>query len=507
MKDVPPFLRLDDDSQPDAGNWLHLGLLAALIALGAYLRLTLLKRQSLWFDEADIVVRAQRPWSEVLSTFTVQGENGPLYNVLLAAWVRVAGISEIAVRFPSAVAGILALPAVYLLGRRLAGPQAGLIATGLLAISPYHIWYSQEAKMYSIVALFAIVSTLLLVEALDSGDRKFWVGYVVMTTAMFYTHVASVLVFGAQALFVIATLRSWRWQLRNVVIAGAALTLPYLPIAAWAFKVVGGDVPTWHGDFSLVEALRRIGIRFTTFRSTPEVEFRAGWLYLLIATGSAVWLLASPRRRKVGLLLVSLAALPVLGIWVVSLRNSVFSDRYIIGALPAYLLLVAIGLAYLGRGRRSVVPAIALATALVAYTWFPVTDVNRSTIAQKEDWRSAYARVAERAEPDDVFVMHPGYMISTLAYYGQRDERLGGHPVATIPSFAPDWMTRAVMVDMLRQEFGRFTRFWLIESPDRVPLEDPDDELEGWLNETGEVLYEEKVNGVRVVLYELPDGW
>ena len=507
MRLAPRFALPEEDSLRALGTWLHYCAFAAIIATGAYLRFTLLRRQSLWFDEADIVVRAQRPWSDVLSTFTNQGENGPLYNVMLAAWVRLAGISEIAVRLPSAVAGVLTLLAVYILARRLAGRQAGLLATGLLAISPYHIWYSQETKMYAIVALLAVVSTLLLVEALDSGDRRLWIGYVFVTTVMFYTHVASVLIFGAHALFVFAMWRTWKQQQRTILIVAAALTLPYVPIALWAVKVVGGDVPTWHADLSLGAALRRVGVQFTTFRSTPEVEFRAGWLYFLTAAGTAVWLLARPSRRAVGLLLLSLTAIPILGIWFVSLRNSVFSDRYIIGALPAYFILVAIGLAYLARARRGTLPAIVLATLLVVYTWFPVTDVNRSTIAQKEDWRSAYARVAERAEPNDVFLMHPGYIISTLAYYGQRDDRLGGHPIGTIPSFAPDWMTRAVMVDMLREEFGAFTRFWLIESPDRVPLEDPDDELERWLAETGEILYEERVNGVRIILFELPEGW
>ncbi|MEZ4521052.1 MAG: glycosyltransferase family 39 protein [Thermomicrobiales bacterium] len=496
-----------DDSLRSVSHWLHYGLLALIVVLAAYLRLTMLNQQSLWFDEADIVVRAQRPWSDILSTFTVQGENGPLYNVMLAVWIRIAGISETAVRFPSAVAGILAIPAIYLLARRLAGPQAGLIAAGLLAINPYHLWYSQEAKMYSIVALLSILSTFLLVEGLMHGDRRVWVGYAVATTFMFYTHVATVLIFAAQALFVLATYRNWRDQQRTLLVVASVLTLPYLPIALWAAKVVGGEVPTWHGDVSLTGAIRTIGTRFTSFRSTAEVEFRARGLYFLAAAGTAIWLVSSRRRRNVGLLLTTLVAVPVIGLWIVSLRNSVFSDRYIIGALPAYLTLVAIGLASLARHRVGVVPATLLAVLIVCYTWYPVTDVNRSASAEKEDWRSAYARVAERAEPDDVFLIHPGYMVSTLAYYGQRDDRLGGHPIGDIPGFAPDWMTRDVMVDMLREEFGRFDRFWLIESPDRVPLEDPDDELETWLRSTGTVLYEEKVNGVHLLLFEMPPDW
>lgn len=494
-------------SLPALARWAHVGALMLVLAIGAYLRLTGLGAQSLWFDEADIVMRAQRSWSHTFETFTAAGENGPLYNVLLAAWVRIAGSSEAAVRFPSAVAGALSLPAMYLLGRRLAGRQVGLIAAGLLAVNPYHIWYSQEAKMYAIVTLLAILSALLLVEALDGNDRRLWAAYVVVTTAMFYTHVATVLVFAAQVVFVALTYRKWHGRWRSILIAAACLTVPYIPIALWALKVVGGDVTTWHADIGLIEALKTVGIHFATFRSEPEVEYRAGWLYFLIALAGVVWLLLNRRSRPVGILLVGLALIPVIGLYVVSLRNSVFSDRYIIVALPAYLLLCAVALATLGRTRLGTVAGIIVATLLVSYTWVPVADVNRSDIAQKEDWRGAYARIAERAGQHDVFLLQPGYMISTLAYYGQQDERLAGHPVATIAVFDKPWITRETMIEELREEIGAHRRVWLIESPERVPFVDPNGELTAWLNATGQLLWEDRVNGVHIALYELPESW
>ena len=410
-------------------------------------------------------------------------------------------------RFPSAVAGVLSLPAIYLLGRRLAGRQVGLIAAGLLAVNPYHIWYSQEAKMYAIVTLLAIVSALLLVEALDSNNRRLWITYVIITTAMFYTHVATVLVFAAQAAFVVLTYRKWRGRWRSILIAAACLTLPYVPIALWAIKVVSGDVYTWHADVGLIDALKTVGVSFATFRSEPEVEFRAGWLYFLLALAGGVWLLLNRRSRPVGVLLVGLALIPVVGLYVVSLRNSVFSDRYIIVALPAYLLLGAVALATLGRSRVGALAGIAIATILISYTWVPVANVNRSEIAQKEDWRGAYQRIAERAGEHDVFLLQPGYMISTLAYYGQQDERLQGHPVATVSVFDKPWITRETMIEELREDIGARRRVWLIESPDRVPFVDPNGELTSWLNATGALLWEDRVNGVHIALYELPERW
>ncbi len=490
-----------------AADKLHFAILGAIIAIGAYLRLTGLGRQSLWFDEADIVVRAQRSWSDVFATFSTAGENGPVYNLFLATWVRIAGVSEVAVRFPSAVAGVLALPAIYLLARRLAGPQSGLFAAGLLAISPYHIWYSQEAKMYSLVVLLSILSTLCLVEALRQNHTTLWIVYVVITTIMFYTHVAAVLVFVAQALFIGLTYTRWAGEWKRILIAAAALTVPYIPIALWALRVVGGGVSTWHAEVGLIEAVRTVGVKFATFRSEPYVEFRAGWLYFIIALAGVVWLSATRQGRPVAILLASLTAVPVLGLWFVSLHNSVFSDRYIIVALPPYLILGAIALSALSSTKSGTIVSALVALILVAHTWVPISDVNRSISAEKEDWRSAYARIAEQSEPQDVLLLHPGYIISTLAYYGQRDARLGGHPVATVPAFDADWVTSEVMVNMLRDKIGGHTRIWLIESPDRVALEDRDDELERWLSTVGQSIWEDRVNGVRIVLYELPEDW
>ena len=490
-----------------ARSWsapLHYAALAAIVLAGAWLRLTALSRQSLWFDEIDVVVRAQRPFQDVLHTFVAAGENGPLYNVLLAVWMRVAGVSEIAVRFPSAVAGVLALPLIYVLGRRLAGPTTGLFAAGLLSISPYHVWYSQEAKMYAFLVLLALGSTLLLVEALLRNRPRWWVAYALVTTLMFYTHVASVLVFAGQALYLLATRRCWRGRERGWLAAAAVLTLPYLPIALWALRVVSGGVSTWQPDVGLWEAVHILGVKFAVNRSEPDIERRGALLYAgLVVVGILVW--ARQRRpERWWLLLLSGAATLVVGLYLVSLRQSVFADRYAIVALPAYLLLIAAATAWLVRGRRSWPLGLFALSALVLCAWTPLRDVNRSGQAEKEDWRSAYADIAARAQPGDVLVIHPGYLVTTRAYYAQREPRLTSYPVVTIPSFKVGWLSEALMIQMLREQAPNATRFWLVQSPDRVPPEDPDHTLERWLATTGVKLYEHVVTGVRVTLYELP---
>lgn len=497
---------------------------ALLTLIAAWLRLDGLRRQSLWFDEIDVVVRAQLPLSEVMRSFTRQGENGPLYNILLAIWVRLAGISEVAVRFPSAVAGILAVPLLYVLARRLTDTPTALIAAALVTISPHHVWYSQEAKMYTLVVLLALCSTLLLWETLQRVHVLWSIGWVVATSLMFYTHVATVLVFAGQGLYLLLIWQQWQLPpfRRRVFIGVGALTLPYVPIALWATRVVGGDVPTWHPDVGFVDALRILGIRFAVHRYEAPYELRAAWLFAALAFVGVLALAVrqgfarrgasstTAQPTRVGqrthapwLLLLLVTLVPVVGLYVVSLRNSVFSDRYALVALPFYLVLVAAACAALLRQRRLWPLALVPLLLISSYDWGALRDVNRSSAAQKEDWRSAWADVANQMQPGDVVIVHPGYLITTHTYFVQRDPRLAALPVVTIPTFDVGWLTYPGMIQWVRDQAPTATRFWLVQSPVRVPDDDPDRSLERWLREDGVQMYDHYHNGVQVSLFVL----
>ena len=134
-------------------------VLVALILLAFALRIYRLQYQSLWRDEVDAIFFATGSWSKLLSMFTAAGENGPLYFVLLRPWLALVGSTEFAARFFSLVFGVLAVPLVYHLGRRLLPATLSLLGALLIATSPYLIWYSQESKMYSLWLCLAVLST------------------------------------------------------------------------------------------------------------------------------------------------------------------------------------------------------------------------------------------------------------------------------------------------------------------------------------------------------------
>lgn len=488
-------------------------LLAGLVATGAALRLDNLGAQSLWFDEADVVMQSRAGLGALLGNFVAAGQNGPLYVLFLHAWTAVFGLGEVAARLPSALAGIAAIPLVYLLGRTLHGPKLGLAAAFVMAIAPYQVWYGQEAKMYALVVLAAVASTLLFLRALRTDRRADWVAYAAVTTVALYLHVAAALVLLAQAAFYVVLARDAARPRRRGWLTFAILLLPYLPIALWESRFLVNGATTWHRPIDLRDYL---GVTFTKFavnRAGDAAQAAGLWLFAALALIGALplawrrapwpWPALAPRRRA--LLLVLLVALPLALFYAVTLVRPLYSDRYLIAVTPAFALLVAGGVLALERLWRPL--ALVGLAAILATSWVPLREVNLSTQPQKEQWRDAYAHIAAHLHPDDLVIVEPGYLDTTLAYYRLRqpaDARLRDVPLLTIPDEYTDGARDNHDLDLyLQQHTATFERVWVVLSTaeDRLATVDPRDQLRGWYTYNGRLVDERQYNGVWVGLY------
>ncbi|MEO0977204.1 MAG: glycosyltransferase family 39 protein, partial [Pseudomonadota bacterium] len=171
-------------------------LLAVVIIAAAALRLTDLDRTSIWYDEAV-------SWSQSNGTFpallaSVASDNyPPLHNIILWLTIPVIGDSETALRLPSAVLGLAAVLLTYLTGKELAGRIPGLTAAALLALSPFHIWYSTEARMYALQAACGVAFLLATLKVLRTPSAL-WFTLLAVSGALFlYSHVYAILTFAS----------------------------------------------------------------------------------------------------------------------------------------------------------------------------------------------------------------------------------------------------------------------------------------------------------------------
>ena len=146
------------------------------------------------------------------------------------------GVTEFAARLPSALFDVGTVGLVFLLGRRLFGTLVGLIAACLVAFSPFHIIYAQEARMYAALVFFATLSILTLVGYLERNSLTSRLSYVAATTLLLYTHYYALFVVAAENFFVLYLLFRYRdglgkrltdWILIQVAVL--ALFGPWIP--------------------------------------------------------------------------------------------------------------------------------------------------------------------------------------------------------------------------------------------------------------------------------------
>src|SRR3954454_10657740 len=161
-----------------------------LVAVSLLLRTTELGI-GFWIDEGLSVGIADRPLGAIPHALQQDG-SPPLYYMLLHFWLDLAGRSEQGVRSLSLLCGLLAIPVAWWAGRAIwRSHKAAWIAATLMAFNPFLAEYSQEARMYSLVALLAIPATtcFLRAYALDEPNRKPWIaGFAVSVAVALYTH-------------------------------------------------------------------------------------------------------------------------------------------------------------------------------------------------------------------------------------------------------------------------------------------------------------------------------
>jgi uncharacterized membrane protein len=141
-----------------------------ILVLAAGLRLHQLEVQSFWNDEGNSVVQAARTLPEI-AEHAARDIHPPGYYWLLHLWRLLAGDSEFSLRALSAFAGVLTVACVYALGRRLFSPLAGLAAALFVTLNTFQVYYSQEARMYALLALWAAAGLWALVRLLSAESH------------------------------------------------------------------------------------------------------------------------------------------------------------------------------------------------------------------------------------------------------------------------------------------------------------------------------------------------
>lgn len=390
-----------------AGTWIKLAAVT-LVAFGV--RIFGLGRQGLWFDEAYSIFIARLPFNFSFEVLIADGVHPPLYY-LIQRIVSPLGEGEAAVRLPAMLFGLAAVPLMFLLGNLLAGERTGLIAATLTALSPFHIWYSQEARMYSALMMLSILSMFAYVRMLRPGRNRGMEALFVLASGLAYlTHYFALFLPLVQLAHIAVNFKRQhgllaKWLLLQV--------LAVIPLLIWIFVIY--QQPQAIFGIGWIEIPRPIDLWYTIVNFSIGFVSQGDVLRLLGAMLFSVLAILGARSRWRPDLATSLVILwtllPLVLTFLFSLRRPIYVDRFLIVSLPAFVLLVAKGLDSLKR------PAsLAAGSAVILLSIYGIVTFGFGPGQQKEDWRGAGEHLTAALE-DEALVVRTLQMVIPLAYY------------------------------------------------------------------------------------------
>jgi mannosyltransferase len=384
----------------------------------------------LWYDEIlTVETHLRLPWSGMVTDYSMNHHY--FHDLFAKASMDVFGDSTWAVRLPAMLFGLGAIAAMWVLARDIAGPGPAHVTALLLAVSYHHIWFSQNARGYTALALFSTLAMVLFLRGMRNPRIATWAGFGLCMAAAIFTHLTGAFFFVALGVVWIGVLIARRGHapagsVRYPVIGGAigvAVTcLVYLPLISGVLATIGDVATTSSVDvmqeyqnplWTMVEAIRT-GVGGTAVLMTAVGVAVVG----LIALGSAVAQRTEPLfPLSVALsIAVTVAILMALGmrIW----------PRFFFVDIGFLMLLVVLGVrrisGIISQALESRLGGAVYPAAVVSMVAISCVLAARNYTTPKQDLAGAFALVESQRKPADR-IYAVGYASTAFTSYFKAD--------------------------------------------------------------------------------------
>jgi 4-amino-4-deoxy-L-arabinose transferase-like glycosyltransferase len=470
-----------------------------LLLAGFGLRVFHAAHQEIWGDEgAKLEVVNQglahlySPGAEVHPRF---------FHTWLFLWFRLFGYNVFGLRMLVVLFGVLGLPLIYVLARRLfvvqappaarrAGQVASLAALLVLVVSPFHIAYSQDLTMYSLLFVMVTLSSYTLLCALARNTWPAWGLYALVTLLMMHTHYYAAFAVAAQALYVLLCHRRalLAWVGAQVVVAAGFLPWLYLHYRLLAGQTVDHTSHLSLGNLGFI--LQTAALGFTVGATFPAAWAWLGWLFIALVLVALGMLLTHRATRATGLLLGLWLLVPIPFVWAFDVVLQHFGERFVSMSLPPLVLLLGWGISRVPlrkAGPALVAGAYVLASAVALRGWY------YDPAFLKSRYGEMLGLVSRQAQPGDALLLDGTEQ--DILYRIYQPANLTGQfisPNSVVTPAAADRDFPALVAG--------HPRVWLVlfGAP---AVYDPQHQAEAWLAAHGYKAFYEPYPGSEVTLY------
>ena len=483
-----------------------------LITLGgAILRIFQLGKHDFWYDEAWKILSSQ-------NLYTCYLDHSSLFNFLLHFWLKLGGKNEFTLRLLPCVFGILCIPLFFLFARSLFPPSVSLWSTFILALSPLHIWYSQELRTHTLATFLLLASLILFLKAVREEKNYLWILFTITTFLSLLTLYLNLLILIPEGLYLSFPsrrkhLRKWFLCIGTV----SLLSLSYLKPLTYQFifikQVFWPPSPTWK-NIMAVWANFNLGYNSIPFNYTLSIILALPLTLLAIIKG---------KKRKDSLLFtLSLFLIPLFFTYLFSLWIPVFLTRQFVSFSPFYYLLLGIGWVSLPKREGKIL----LTTGFLLLFYFSLLNLYSNRMPSpfiyhtgrypKRGFKSVIHYIQQNLQPGDVIAHTNNGTTAPFLYY-MKGSKIPQY-YFILPSYQDAYWKRNVLewkvpsslglpilpAVNLEEEKVNFQRVWLISSnwARNWKLDMHSQRVREWMKEKYRVIEERWIEGVLVGLYE-----
>ena len=386
----------------------HYVILASLVIFGACFRLYNLGFNSLWLDEASTLTFARLPvWDIWLET--TAGEFNPPLFYWIEHFMLVLGQSEWVLRLVPAICGILTIPAAYFLGKEFMDKEVGLITAAAVAFSPFLVYYSQEARVYSLVMLLVVLDLVFYFRALKTNSPVTWCLVGLLSALAFWAHFYALVLLIALVLYTI-------YYLYPVILDRLYEIIPplmgFCTFLVWSSPLILVTLSlfTKRSATAPTYGIQGPSLLLATLQQISGSTIVMGILMVLCLVGFIQLLILDKNKALFIALVIIIAAL----------SSDILS--FVIPMLPRYLIYMSvfyfltIAVCHYSLKRLFHHRAVYILIGVFIVLNLPAL-VMQSTNYTKDDWRGFAGQFSNITQPGDTVIVIPGYASQPFDYY------------------------------------------------------------------------------------------
>ena len=402
-------------------HWLYLFLL--IILLATVIRFFGITKSSIWHDEGFSAMLSGRGWLDVWLG-SARDVHPPLYYELLHGWGLVFGSSSLALRSLSAICGVIVVGLGYQISLKISKRHnLAALAGVILALNPFLVRYSQEARMYGVLGVFMLIAMLGLIRVVnDYKDKLGYLLYIVGISAGLYTHYFTVLVVASFWVYILSIfvtsrkakkssnslLLDWRWWLANV--AALAVFLPWLPNMIKQLTRAQGL--GWLSKTSIATFNDTIW-QFFTFTDAHKIWPLVYWVFPLLLLVIIFYAVRQDKTKQHFVRLLSIFCLfPIFLAITASLAKPIFHERYFVFTTIGICIIIAFAIADIYKKHQFI--AVSIAVVIIAAQLIGLRNVNAQASHRIDN---VFSHIINDFKPGDIIISGELYTYFDGSFY------------------------------------------------------------------------------------------